>query len=654
MENEGFEPDVDSQRKESPAPGLASTSIDMPEKSIPDKPYAGMGKEDLLRFSQTPFWNNFRLVCLIIFWGAWIALLTAVVALTVVAPRCEPPPEQTWWQRTVAYQIYLRSFYDTDGNGIGDLQGVISKLDYIESLNVETIMLSAFYPSHYSEADRESNMGYDVTDHKAIDPAYGNMNDFEELLGMAHERDMKVVIDFIPNHTGDKHEWFVDSAASADPIANDKWNFYVWQDCSSGPPTNWLSVYGESSWVNDPNVARGQCYLNQFFTEKDPGLVATAGYQPDLNLRSSAVRTELESILRYWLDQGVDGFRVVDSMFLFEDADLNDEVEECPDTNNYECRDHSRTTSQTETYELISTWRGILEEYSAEQERILITDARDTINNTMRYYGLQGRSGAHLPLNYQLLQIGDPIPTGTDVQDIIDEYLNNLPGAATADWLTGDQNSQRLASRVPESFTRSMAILKMMLPGPPLIYYGEELDMLSGGNPQDEGDPTGSGRGNYRTVMQWDSTDNAGFQNITGIEDPWIPVNDGYETKNVQVLDGESNSVLNIYRTLSDMRRNENGLAYGTLEYATVDERIFSFVRKFDGTNRFLVAINFGDTGADFNLREGDAEVPGSAELVLSTLDDGVGDREVGQNVGLSNVRLEAGQGAVFMWPFSR
>jgi len=414
----------------------SESARDVVSDVVRDKPYAGMGKEDLLRFSNTEFWNRFRLISIIVFWGAWLVLLGTVIGLTIVAPRCGDRPTPEWWQKSVIYQIYVRSFYDSiDNDGVGDIKGIIQKLDHIVDLKANAILLSSVYPSKdYEYPDH----GYEWTNHMDVHPNYGTLEDMETLIEAAHNKSIAVILDFIPNHTGTDHVWFQNRNGS---YLNPYWNYYVWAACSGqgDSPNNWLSVYGESAWTYD--IDRDQCYLHQFLNT-----------QPELNLRSSAVKKELENILRFWLGKGVNGFRINSAAYLFESTDLtHEDNSNCsPGPDAYECMDHTQTKSLSESYDLIESWRALLDEYTENDKdtsnplrtRILLSDGDVMSSETVKYYGRKGE-GANLPINYMLTHLGSSF-NGKTITNAVHDWVNSLPENATTAWLISDQDRSRI------------------------------------------------------------------------------------------------------------------------------------------------------------------------------------------------------------------
>ncbi|CAH1772622.1 unnamed protein product [Owenia fusiformis] len=602
---------------------------ELAKAELASRPYAGMPKDDLLRFSQTPFWKRFRIACLVIFWLIWLGLLAAVVALTIVWPRCNSAPSQDWWQTSAMYQVYPKSFQDSNGDEYGDLKGVESRLKYLKELKTEAVILSSVYKTNGVDH------GYDVTNHTLIDPIFGTMNDFDALLKKTHEESMYLVVDFIPNHSSDQHPWFIESKKAT---SNSYRNYYVWADCTpTDMPNNWRSVYGGSAWTYDSD--RQQCYLHQFLTQ-----------QPELNLRSAQVREELEAIMRFWLDKGVDGFRVNSVDYLFEDYDLRDEPSSSTSnvTNAYDSLDHIYTKSQPEIHDIIARWRAIIDEYSKlrnGRKRVLLTDADVEVSESMNYYKYLGRQGAHLPQNFLLSKVS-PGCGGYCVEKQVMDWTRGMPSGSTATWLLGSQNQGRIANQLVD-YTRVASMLQLLLPGTPMVYYGEDIGMHNANltTSKDPGytDPKQS-RDRARTPMQWMNGTNAGFSN--GTVAPWLPVNPSSVYRNVMVENEDGNSMLGLYKALLTLRR-ENSFKYGTAAHvAVVNDDVFSFVREFDGQERYLVAVNFGNKDSTVNYYTDHHLVPEQGEVVETTRN----------NVGLSGtrslngVKLSPGQGVVFKW----
>ncbi|KAL3866289.1 hypothetical protein ACJMK2_043596 [Sinanodonta woodiana] len=493
-----------------------------------------------------------------------------------------------WWQNTIVYQVYPRSFQDSDGNGVGDLRGLISRLDYFDYINVKTLWLSPIYQSPMVD------FGYDVLNHTQIDPIFGTMSDFDELLRKMHEKGMKLILDFIPNHTSDKHLWFVESR-KVNSTDNPFRDFYVWHDGRRDengnriPPNNWLSYFGGLAWEWDES--RQQFYLHQFAKE-----------QPDLNFRNPLVRRSQENVLRFWLDKGVDGFRVDAVLALFEDIHLRDEPRSfnplhIREDDHYYLK-HVYTQHQPEIHEVIAEWRTLLDSYSKTDghPRFMVTEAyADDINEIIKYY----HSGADMPFNFDLIYANDTCD-GYCMRKTINNFLRNVPDGKWSNFVTGNHDRSRVSARFGEAYVDALNTLLLLLPGTPTTYYGEELGMEEVFVTFDETqDPQGKyfgkvykqfSRDPVRSPMQWSSERNGGFSTASKT---WLPVHPNYVIKNVQVEMERPFSHLNWYRNVSKLRMDVH-FRRGTMKYSFVSKDILSFIRQADNDKAYLVGINLG------------------------------------------------------------
>lgn len=489
-----------------------------------------------------------------------------------------------WWQRAVVYQVYPRSFQDTNGDGVGDLPGVVRRLDYLADLGVDAIWLSPFYPSP------QEDFGYDVSDYCDVDPLFGTLADFDRLLTEAHARGLRVIIDLVPNHTSDRHPWFLESRSSR---TNPKRDWYVWRDPSpdGGPPNNWRSVFGGSAWTFDPST--GQYYLHHFLPQ-----------QPDLNYRNPEVLEAMLEVMRFWLRRGVDGFRVDVLPMLVEDAYFRDEPENprwrqgMPE---YDRLLHIYTVDQPETHAVARRMRQVLEEFSAPgRERVMIGETYLPFDRLVRYYGTPEAPEAHLPFNFHLIEDdeGHPVPWDPDaVRRIVEAYEAALPPWGWPNWVLGNHDRPRIASRVGAPQTRVAAMLLLTLRGVPTWYYGDEIGMENGPIPPEEcRDPAGrrqpeipwACRDPERTPMQWDDSPYAGFSTV----EPWLPVNPDYPHRNVRRQQGDPRSLLNLVRTLLRLRRDSAALTGGGYATAPAPNGVYAYTRS-SPDERLLVALNF-------------------------------------------------------------
>jgi len=503
-----------------------------------------------------------------------------------------------WWQSGVIYQVYPRSFYDNDGDGVGDLNGIAAKLPYLEALGVDAIWISPIFPSPMAD------FGYDVSNYTGVDPIFGTLDDFRALLAGAHGRGIRVILDYVPNHSSSEHPWFIESRSSR---VNDKRDWYIWRDPApdGGPPNNWRSVFGGSAWTLDP--ATGQYYYHAFLNE-----------QPDLNWRKPAVREAMFDALRFWLDLGVDGFRIDVIWHLMKDQELR---------NNPPNQEPRRAKSpyyellpiyscdQPEIHELIAAMRALADGYDGD--RVLIGEIYLPIDKLITYYGPEGE-GIHLPYNFQLIRL--PWEART-IAAAVDAYEALLPDFAWPNWVLGNHDKPRIASRAGAAQARVAAMLLITLRGTPTIYYGDELGMRDVPIPPElEQDPFGKnvpgrglGRDPVRTPMQWSNAAHAGFTTAT----PWLPVADDYRTFNVESEESDPASMLTLLRRLLALRREQPALHAGAYSSVAASGDVVAYVRK-DESSLFLIVLNLGPAPAVFDLPS--RELHG--RIVLSTFLD--------------------------------
>ncbi|HEV2149722.1 MAG TPA: alpha-amylase family glycosyl hydrolase [Longimicrobiaceae bacterium] len=480
-----------------------------------------------------------------------------------------------WWQRGIVYQVYPRSFQDSDGDGVGDLPGITSRLDYLRWLGVDAVWISPIYPSPMAD------FGYDVSDYCGIHPMFGTMADFDRLVEEAHARGLKVILDFVPNHSSDQHPWFAESRRSRD---NPKRDWYIWRDPApdGGPPNNWLSNFGGPAWTFDE--ATGQYYYHAFLKE-----------QPDLNWRNPQVVRAMLEVLRFWLERGVDGFRVDVIWHLIKDPEFRDNPPDptwTPDQRPYDALLKVHSTDQPEVHDVIGEMRRLFDEY---HERVLIGEIYLPVERLVRYYG-EDMSGVHLPFNFQLILARWD---ARHLAGLIDEYEAALPEGGWPNWVLGNHDQHRIASRVGAAQARVAAMLLLTLRGTPTLYYGDEIGMHDVEIPPDRvQDPfeknvpgKGLGRDPERTPMQWDAGPNAGF--TTG--DPWLPIAEDHRVVNVEAERDAPRSTLSLYRRLIDLRRGEPALEVGRFEPVAADGDVLAYIRRARrGEGDFLVALNLG------------------------------------------------------------
>jgi alpha-glucosidase len=480
---------------------------------------------------------------------------------------------EAWWRHGIFYQVYPRSFQDSDADGVGDIKGVIQRLPYLESLGIDAVWLSPIFPSPMAD------FGYDISDYTGIDPLFGTMEDFDALIEAAHGRGLRIILDLVPNHTSDQHPWFVGSRRSRD---NPKRDWYIWRDGrpDGGAPNNWLSEFGGSAWQHD--AATDQYYYHAFLKQ-----------QPDLNWRNRAVREAIFDVMRFWLARGVDGFRVDVIWHLIKDAEFRDN----PQNPHYvEGRPpHERiltqySTDQPEVHEVIAGMRSVVDEFAG---RVLIGEVYLPLQRLVAYYG-NDLGGAHLPFNFALLST---LWSARSIEKIIHEYEAALPAGAWPNWVLGNHDRPRIASRVGQEQARVAAMLLLTLRGTPTLYYGDEIGMHQVPIAPDQvRDPfeknvpgIGVGRDGCRTPMQWDATGNAGFS--AGA--PWLPLADDFAHENVVNLNADTKSILNLYKALIALRRKLPQLVTGTYEPVAAQGDLLLYRRKSD-SQAVTVALNLG------------------------------------------------------------
>ena len=533
------------------------------------------------------------------------------------------PEDLKWWQRGVIYQIYPRSFKDTTGDGIGDLGGIIDCLDYLNdgsenSLGVDAIWISPFYPSPMAD------FGYDVADYCNVDPIFGDLAVFDRLVAEAHQRGIKVIIDFVPNHTSDQHHWFRESRSSRD---NPRRNWYIWRDAKpdGSPPNNWGSAFGGPAWTWDATTK--QFYLHQFLKE-----------QPELNWREPEVSAAMMDVLRFWLERGVDGFRMDVVGMIIKDRELRDNPfnphasANLPPDDIYNRQLHLYNGDQDQVHEILRDFRHLLDQY---RDRCAIGEVWYELPRWIKYYGEHG-DGLHLPFNFSLMH--QPWDAKA-IRSSVDELEAALPLFAWPNYVLGNHDAPRLASQFGEPQARVAAMLLLTLRGTPTLYYGDEIGMVNGiippGRIQDpQGHRLGPERNRDvgRTPMQWNDYPFAGFSP----SEPWLPVSPDFVSRNVAKQSTEITSMLNLYRKLLRYRRSSQVLQGGS--YRAVDageDGCFIYIREHP-IGRTLIALNFADSACTLTIPE-----EGQAEVILSTFLD----RE--EKVSLSNLYLRPNEGVI-------
>ncbi len=487
----------------------------------------------------------------------------------------------------VIYQIYPRSFKDANGDGIGDLAGIQSKLDYLQELGITAIWLSPIYRSPMVD------FGYDVTDHCSVDPLFGTLADLDHLIAQAHKRSIRIIMDLVVNHTSDQHPWFQEARRSH---RNAKRDWYIWKNPRPGgaPPNNWLSAFGGSAWEFDPQTK--QYYLHSF-----------AASQPDLNWRNPEVREAMKEIMQFWLDRGVDGFRVDAVYWLSKDRRFRDDPKN-PHFNPkkqspYEALLHAHSKRGTKLYTYL---KGLSEVAKKYHNRILITEAyphrRFGYRGYLRFYEKTDPT-VLAPFNFE----GIFMPWKASA---FQKYLNGFESRLRPDYVPvyamSNHDKPRIVARLGHPEARALAMLLLTLPGIPVIYYGDEIGLSGGPIPAEQKqDPFKLGadgnRDPSRTPMQWTDQPHAGFSTVP----PWLPVNKDYRTYNVQHEAKEPNSLLNLYKKLLDFRTQSDAIKHGTYQPLSLDHpELFGHTLETKH-EKLIIVINFSKTASIPFTRDG-------------------------------------------------
>ena len=511
----------------------------------------------------------------------WAGALGAAQSVANAAPAKASSDE--WWRHAVIYEIYPHSFQDSDGDGIGDLRGITSRLNYLHDLGIDAIWITPMYPSPGID------YGYDISDYTAIDPTYGTIADFDILVAEARKRGIRVIMDYVINHTSDQHPWFKESRSSR---TNPKRDWYVWRDGKGEtafdkgqPPNNWQSWFGHSAWQWDETTR--QYYYHYFYVQ-----------QPDLNWRNPEVHKAMEDALDFWMKRGVAGFRIDAVSRLFEDPDLHDDPY-LPGYNVYGDRNikHKYTDDMPGVHDVLKEVRRVVNKYPGDP--VLVTEADEpNIEELTKMYG--NGDEVQLPMDFQIADVNKlSAPRFRKLFDDVES--NSAHGQPEFFFSNHDQPRQwdRYGDGAHnDQIAKLMAVLELTTRGTPQMYYGEELGMRTT-DPErieDVHDPIGKlgwpkekGRDGERTPMQWNAMTNAGF---TSADKPWLPVPPSAQTYNVETESKDPNSIFNTYKKLLALRKTNVALRDGTQE--DIDEKdpnVYAFLRR-SGNQTVLVALN--------------------------------------------------------------
>jgi alpha-glucosidase len=497
-----------------------------------------------------------------------------------------------WWRGAVIYQIYPRSFLDTDGNGVGDLPGIIERLDYVASLGVDAIWIAPFFKSPMAD------FGYDIADYRDVDPLFGTLADFDRLLARAHALGLKVMIDQVLSHTSVEHAWFQESRESRD---NAKADWYVWADArdDGSPPNNWLSLFGGPAWQWEPR--RGQYYLHNFLTS-----------QPDLNFYDPDVRAAILDSVRFWLDKGVDGFRLDAINFCFHDRELRDNPAKpkekrvgrgfSPD-NPYAFQYHYYNNTQPENLAFLGELRALMEGYP-DVAALGEISSEDSLA-TMAEYTRAGR--LHMGYSFELLTNDF---SAAHIRDTV-QALETQMTEGWPCWAISNHDVERVLTRwgkhePPTQLANLLTAMVCSLRGSVCVYQGEELGLTEADLPYEVlQDPYGiafwpqfKGRDGCRTPMPWSDGDaHAGFSR--GM--PWLPVPQEHRALAVSRQDGDPQSVLNGFRAFMQWRKSRPALRWGDIRFIDTAEPVLAFTRSLDGVS-VLVVFNLASAATEISL----------------------------------------------------
>jgi len=511
--------------------------------------------------------------------------LMGLIAAAQTATHAVDEQGHQWWQHAVFYEIYPRSFADSNNDGIGDLKGITSKLDYLKDLGVDAIWISPCFPSP------QVDFGYDVSDYENIDPMYGTLADFDTLASEAKKRGIHIILDFVVNHTSDQHPWFLDSKSSRTSAKRD---WYIWRDGKGPgqPPNNWVSTFGGSAWKFDPTT--NQYYYHYFYAE-----------QPDLNWRNPAVQDAMFDVTRWWYKRGVSGFRLDAVDTLFEDPNLKDNPISRPGKNAFgdPIEEHRYNTKLPEVHDVLRGLRKVADEHNA----VLIGETWTAdVAELNRYYG-EGNNELQLPMDFLFTTVNKLSPAEFRKQIAEVDAASGWPTFVISNHDIVRSYDRYGDGKHNDEIAKLMAALYLTLRGTPIMYYGEEIGMKTTlpTRKEDVKDPIGrtgwpkeKGRDGERTPMQWDSSDNAGFSKGS----PWLPVPPTYKTHNVADESKDPNSVLEFYKQVLKLRHANPALLDG--KYFALNEsdpNVLSYARIYKDQG-VVVTLNMSGTSQRIRL----------------------------------------------------
>ena len=512
--------------------------------------------------------------------AAFTSLMLSLIFLQTVSAQNKAVDAEghPWWKHAVFYEIYPRSFADSNNNGIGDLKGITSKMDYLQGLGVDAIWISPMYPSP------QVDFGYDVSDYENVDPMYGTLQDFDALMKEGKHHNVRVILDYVINHSSDQHKWFLDSASSKTSAHRD---WYIWRNGKGPgqPPNNWVSIFGGPAWKFDPKT--GQYYYHYFYAE-----------QPDLNWRNPAVEKAMFDVTRFWYKRGVSGFRLdaVDTMF--EREDLKDNAilpgtDKLGDPNT----DEKNNKKLPEMHDALKRLRKVADESNA----VLIGETwTNNVAELKEYYGAKNDE-IQMPMDFLFTRVDKLSPQEFRSQIAAVESSGGWPIYVISNHDIPRSYNRYGDGKHNDDIAKLMAALYLTLRGTPIMYYGEELGMENNDpkRKEDVKDPIGQrgwpeeiGRDGERTPMQWNDSPNAGFS----INKPWLPVPASYQSHNVATESSDPNSILNFYKQVLKLRHTDRALVEGNYVALNPDDpNVMSYLRSYKD-NAALIVLNMSSS----------------------------------------------------------
>ncbi|XP_006625201.1 maltase 1-like [Apis dorsata] len=490
-----------------------------------------------------------------------------------------------WWKNAIFYQIYPRSFMDSNNDGIGDLKGIKDRLSHFIESGITAVWLSPINKSPMVD------FGYDISDFEDVDPIFGTLQDLKDLIAEAKKQNLKVILDLVPNHTSDQHKWFQQSINRTAKYTD----YYIWVNATVNDtgspikdkyPNNWVSVFNGTAWTF--HEKRGQFYFHQFYKQ-----------QPDLNYRNPEVKKEMENIMKFWLDNGIDGFRIDAIPHLYEAANIS--LNETPFGENLNLSlhasfNHTLTKDQPETYEIVSEWRKFVDTYAKDNNRdeiVLLTEVYSSLSNTVKYYEF----GSNVPFNFKFITDANSSSTPEQFKTIIDNWIKGTPKNSVPNWVMGNHDRVRVGTRYPGRADH-MIMLEMILPGIAVTYYGEEIGM--------EDNTTifkYDVRDGCRTPFQWDNSINAGFSkaNESTVEKEWLPAHTSYKNGlNLEQEKKDSISHYHLYTNLTALRKRDV-LREGELITQVLNKNVLAVVRQ-DKKEAVSLLINFSKNSTTVDI----------------------------------------------------